>query len=171
MSSSQARASVYAHVQGDTDAVERVIKNGRSYKVTAATKPYLKANTWKEIYAKRDAAVAAAAAAQGNEATGDGAAVDINQKKQNKVKDDAETLSTTAAESSMPSPQRATDVTRSILRYTFVVVLGTLLLSKMLTETWTFGYEGRWTNLRNYVPRQVSTTGLTCTVRLVIPLV
>lgn len=47
-------------------------------------------------------------------------------------------------------------VSRSILRYTVVLVLGTLLLSRMMTASWTFGYTGRLTNLRNWVPRPVS---------------
>lgn len=57
--------------------------------------------------------------------------------------------------SSSPPYQRASDVSRSVLRYTVVMVLATLLLSRMMTETWTFGYSGRWSNPMNWIPRPV----------------
>lgn len=51
--------------------------------------------------------------------------------------------------------ERTTQVSRTLFRYLAVIVLGTLLLSRAMTETWTFGYRGRWSNVMNYVPRPV----------------
>ena len=56
---------------------------------------------------------------------------------------------------SSPPHERTEQVSRSILRISVVMVLGTLLLSRMMTESWTFGYKGRWTNINNWIPRPV----------------
>ena len=56
------------------------------------------------------------------------------------------------AKESSPPYERASDVSRSILRYSALLVLGTLLLSRMITETWTFGYTA---NLMRWLPRPV----------------
>lgn len=59
-------------------------------------------------------------------------------------------------ESSPPIFERTTQVSRTLFRYLAVLVLGTLLLSRAMTETWTFGYKGRWSNPMNWLPRPVS---------------
>jgi len=41
---------------------------------------------------------------------------------------------------------------KEILRFTAVLVIGALLLSRMLTESWTFGYDGKWIRLKTYLP-------------------
>jgi hypothetical protein len=51
-----------------------------------------------------------------------------------------------------PPYERASDVSRSILRYSALLVLGTLLLSRMLTQTWAWGYS---VNVMKYIPRPV----------------
>merc|ERR1711939_944103 len=60
---------------------------------------------------------------------------------------------------SSPPPiyERTTQVSRTLFRYTAVIVLGTLLLSRAMTETWTFGYKGKWTNVMNWMPRPMKT--------------
>lgn len=62
------------------------------------------------------------------------------------------------AKESSPPHERTEQVSRSIMRYTVVLVVGSLLLSRMMTESWTFGYTGRWSNYRNWIPRPVGWT-------------
>lgn len=54
-----------------------------------------------------------------------------------------------------PPLERASDVSRSILRYSALLVLGTLLLSRMMTQSWDWGYNVNW-NLARYLPRPAS---------------
>lgn len=63
-------------------------------------------------------------------------------------------------QTSPPVAQRTEQVSRSMLRVAVVMVLGTLLLSRMITETWTFGYSSRWTNIKNWIPRTVYSTAV-----------
>lgn len=118
---------------------ERVVRNGKGYRKTAATKPFLKAHTWAEIYARKDSR------------SGDSHI----KKAAESSKSNAGTMDKGKQRAASPPYQRASDVSRSILRYSVVLVLGTLLLSRMITESWTFGYSGRWTNVNNWIPRTV----------------
>lgn len=100
-------------------ALSKIIRNGKVYRVSKATTPFLKNHTWP---------------------------TKPSNPKEPKM----------GKESSPPVYERTTEVSRSLLRYAVVLVLGTLLLSRAMTESWTFGYEGRYTNIMNWIPRPVS---------------
>jgi len=104
---------------------EKVVRNGKLISKKKANLPFLKSHRWPTALPDKSA----------GKSTGK-----------------STTMGIAAKEDSPPPVQRASEVSRTILRYSVVLVLGTLLLSRMVTETWTFGYQGKWTNLRNYIP-------------------
>lgn len=107
-------------------ALPKVTRNGKLYRKKKANLPFLKKHTWDRV--------------------------------PEKVNRDSETDKTKRMdkEGSPPIFERTTQVSRTLFRYLAVIVLGTLLLSRAMTETWTFGYQGRWTNAMNWIPRPVS---------------
>lgn len=119
--------------QGSTEEerLEKVTRNGMLYSKKKANLPYMKAHTWKEVEERK------------------------RQRQQQQQQQQSE--SRKEKEGSPPHLERTAEVSRSLLRYAVVLVLGTLLLSRMVTESWTFGYQGKWTNLNNWIPRQMQT--------------
>lgn len=107
-------------------ALPRVQRNGKLYSKKKANLPFLKKHTWNKPPPSSSS--------------------EQDKKKQERME----------KESSPPIFERTTQVSRTLLRYTAVIVLGTLLLSRAMTETWTFGYQGKWTNAMNWIPRPVS---------------
>ena len=121
--------------QGSTEEerIEKVTRNGMLYSKKKANLPYLKAHTWKEVEERKR-----------------------QRQQQQQQQQQQQSRSRKEKEGSPPHLERTAEVSRSLLRYAVVLVLGTLLLSRMVTESWTFGYQGKWTNLNNWIPRQVS---------------
>jgi hypothetical protein len=113
----------------EDERVDKVTRNGMLYSKKKANLPYLKAHTWKEVE---------------------------ERKRQRQQQQHQQSQSRKEKEGSPPHLERTAEVSRSLLRYAVVLVLGTLLLSRMVTESWTFGYQGKWTNVNNWIPRQVS---------------
>lgn len=113
-------------------ALPRVQRNGKLYRKKKANLPFLKRHTW------------------GDTTT---TATTTDNKKST-----SSSSSSKMKKESSPPPiyERTTQVSRTLFRYTAVIVLGTLLLSRAMTETWTFGYKGKWTNVMNWMPRPVS---------------
>lgn len=130
-SSSSENPQFYAVPQPEDEqeaSLPKVSRNGKLYRKKKANLPFLKKHTW------------------------DTTNTNINKKKDPK----ASSPSKMEKESSPPVVERTTQVSRTLFRYMAVIVLGTLLLSRAMTETWTFGYKGKWSNVMNYIPRPVS---------------
>jgi hypothetical protein len=108
-------------------ALPKVSRNGKLYRKKRANLPFLKKHTW-----------------------------DIKQQASSSSTDDKAKTASMEKASSPPIFERTTQVSRTLFRYLAVLVLGTLLLSRAMTETWTFGYKGKWSNPMNWLPRPVS---------------
>jgi hypothetical protein len=106
-------------------ALPKVERNGKLYRKKKANLPFLKKHTWSQPTPSAT------------------------------TKSDKQDKDKMEKESSPPIFERTTEVSRTLLRYAVVIVLGTLLLSRAMTETWTFGYQGKWTNSMNWLPRPV----------------
>jgi len=44
-------------------------------------------------------------------------------------------------------------LTRRLVRLLLLTAVFSLLSSKLMTDTWTWGYQGKWTNWRQWIPR------------------
>lgn len=117
-------------------ALPRVQRNGKLYRKKKANLPFLKRHTWEDTKISTTTTTTTT--------TTDKKSTSSSSNKMEKE--------------SSPPPiyERTTQVSRTLFRYTAVIVLGTLLLSRAMTETWTFGYKGKWTNVMNWMPRPVS---------------
>jgi hypothetical protein len=50
----------------------------------------------------------------------------------------------------------STNVFKEIIRYTFILLIGGMFLSRMLTERW-IPYEGKWVKWKTYFPVRLFT--------------
>jgi len=68
------------------------------------------------------------------------------------------------AELANPSPEPISNVGPSIkpfdiIRWSVMILLASLVLSKMITETWLWDYKGKWSNPANFIPlKQITFT-------------